>query len=59
MDEKELYLYHCRKLQTMLEVDQNEIASSLQGDFLWEYRNLLEKEMEVLEVMINQVKYCE
>lgn len=59
MDEKELYLHHCRKLQALLEVDQNEIASSLQGEFLYEYRNLLEKEMEALHRMINQVKYYE
>ena len=52
MNDKELYLYHCKKLQNLLEADQNEISNSLQQDFLFEYRSLLEKEKEVLYDMI-------
>jgi hypothetical protein len=57
MDYFELYLYHCKKLQDLLEVDQIEIASSLQEDFLYEYRILLEREKEALEKLIDQAKY--
>ena len=59
MDEKEFYLYHCRKLQALLEVDQNKITSGLQGEFLYKYKNLLKKEMEALHKMINQTEYYE
>ena len=57
MDYFELYLHHCKKLQELLEVDQFEIASSLQEDFLHEYRILLEREKEALENLISQIKY--
>lgn len=56
MDYQDTFLHHCRKLQIMLEADQNEISSGLQEDFLIEYRKLLEKEMEALHKLMSQTK---
>lgn len=57
MVNKELYLYHCNKLEELLEADQIEIFSGLQGDFLYEYRKLVEKEKEGLKELISQIKH--
>ncbi len=56
MDTAEKFLYHLKKLETLLENDRYTADKNMQGGFVPLYRRGLEKEMDQLQELIRNVK---
>lgn len=55
MDQREMALYHYVKLKALLDADEYHIAECLKGDLLDAYREIIDREKEVLGNIISRI----
>lgn len=56
MEEREIALYHYVKLKALLDADADHISRCLKGDLLDSYREIIDREKEVLRKTISKIK---
>lgn len=55
MKEREETLYHYEKLKALLDADEEHITRCLNGDLLDSYRQIIDREKEVLRKIISKI----